>query len=134
MMPEVRVAVERDVDVVEARLRARELATVAGFRGSELALIATAISELARNVVVYAQRGEVSISVVEENERRGIRIVACDEGPGIPDIDLAMRDGYSTTRSLGLGLPGARRLMDEFEIESEVGKGTTVRMAKWTRR
>ena len=95
-----------------------------------MTLIATAISELARNIVQYAQRGEIILSVVE-GSRRGIQIVARDQGPGIPDLELAMRDGYSTGGSLGLGLPGARRLMDEFAIDSEVGKGTTVSMRKW---
>ena len=93
-------------------------------------MIATAISELARNIVQYAQHGEIVLSVVE-GSRPGIQIVARDQGPGIADLEQAMRDGYSTGGSLGLGLPGAKRLMDEFTIDSEVGKGTIVSVRKW---
>jgi serine/threonine-protein kinase RsbT len=128
---EKRVAIERDVDIVTARQLGRELAAEAGFKGSDLTLIATAISEIARNIVVYAQHGEVALQLADKNGRRGIVVIATDEGPGIADIDQAMQDGFSTGRSLGLGLPGARRLMDEFEINSVVGKGTTVTMRKW---
>ena len=129
-----RIAITRDADIVVARQTGRELAAELGFKGSDLALIATAISEIARNIVVYAQRGEMDFAIVEEGDRRGISVVARDEGPGIADIEQAMRDGFSTGGSLGLGLPGARRLMDAFEIESRVGAGTTVRMKKWVRR
>ena len=128
-----RVPIERDGDVVNARQTGRVLAANLGFRGTDLTLIATAISEIARNIVVYAQRGEVTVSVAHDGSRRGIKVVAHDDGPGIPDIELAMRDGYSTGRSLGLGLSGARRLMDDFEIVSEVGVGTTITMSKWMR-
>jgi serine/threonine-protein kinase RsbT len=128
---ERRVAIDRDVDIVTARQLGRELATLAGFTGSDLTLIATAISEVARNIVVYAERGEIRLGLANRNGRRGLEVIASDEGPGIPDINQAMQDGFSTGRSLGLGLPGARRLMDEFEIVSEVGKGTTVTMRKW---
>jgi serine/threonine-protein kinase RsbT len=128
-----RVPIERDGDVVNARQTGRELAASIGFRGTDLTLIATAISEVARNIVVYAERGEITFSTTSNDARRGILVVAHDEGPGIPDIELAMRDGFSTSRSLGLGLPGARRLMDEFKIVSEVGVGTTITMSKWTR-
>lgn len=131
MTDETRVAIDRDVDIVTARQKGRELAMEAGFTGSDLTLIATAISEVARNIVVYAERGEVRLSLAQRNGRRGLVVVAADEGPGIPDIDQAMQDGFSTGRSLGLGLPGARRLMDEFEIISEVGKGTVITMRKW---
>jgi serine/threonine-protein kinase RsbT len=129
----MRVAITHDGDVVTARQLGREMAKESGFYGSDLTLIATAISEIARNIVNYAQRGEVVLSVLEDGSRRGLMVVARDEGPGIPDIDLAMRDGFSTGQSLGLGLPGARRLMDEFDIQSEIGKGTTVIMRKWAR-
>jgi serine/threonine-protein kinase RsbT len=128
---ERRVTVDRDVDIVTARQVGRELAVQAGFRGSDLTLIATAISEVARNIVVYAERGEIRLDRCRHNGRDGIVVVAEDHGPGISDIDQAMQDGFSTGRSLGLGLPGARRLMDEFEIVSEVGKGTRVTMRKW---
>jgi serine/threonine-protein kinase RsbT len=127
------VPVACDGDVVNARQTGRNLAAKIGFRGTDLTLIATAISEIARNIVVYAQRGEITVSIAHANARQGIRVVAHDDGPGIPDIELAMRDGYSTGKSLGLGLSGARRLMDEFEIESTVGVGTTITMSKWKR-
>lgn len=126
-----RVAIMRDGDIVEARRRGRDLAQQIGFSGSDLTIIATAISEIARNIVVYAGRGEISIEIAQRDGRRGILVVASDEGPGIGDIERAMRDGYSTGNSLGLGLPGARRLMDDFEITSKVGQGTTVTMRKW---
>jgi serine/threonine-protein kinase RsbT len=129
---ELHTPIASEADIVLARQQGRHLAAGLGASLSELTLIATAISELARNIVSYARQGEIILSVVEES-RRGIRIVARDEGPGIPDIDLAMRDGYSTGGGLGLGLPGAKRLMDEFSIVSEVGKGTTVTMTKWMR-
>ena len=90
-----------------------------------------AISEIARNIVSYAQRGEITFARVDDGVRRGLLVVARDRGPGIPDIDLAMRDGYSTARSLGIGLPGAKRVMDEFDIQSEPDQGTTVTMKKW---
>jgi serine/threonine-protein kinase RsbT len=128
---EARVAIGRDVDIVAARQLGRELAAAVGFVGADLTLIATAISEIARNIVVYAGSGEIRVWAAQRGGRRGIVIVAEDNGPGIPDIDQAMQDGFSTGRSLGLGLPGARRLMDEFEISSEVGRGTTVTMRKW---
>jgi len=131
VIDERRVPIDRDVDIVTARQLGRELAAEAGFTGSDLTLIATAISEVARNIVVYAERGEIRLGRTDRNGREGIEVVAADEGPGIPDIQQAMQDGFSTGRSLGLGLPGARRLMDEFEIVSEVGKGTVVTMRKW---
>jgi len=127
----LRVAVDRDIDVVTARQAGRELAAKIGFSGCDLTLIATAISEVARNIIVYAERGEIVLSAVADGGRRGLQVVAHDEGPGIADAELAMRDGYSTGKSLGLGLPGARRLMDELELDSEVGRGTTVTMKKW---
>jgi RNA polymerase sigma factor (sigma-70 family) len=128
---EARVPVKTDADVVAARQKGREVASRAGFSGTEQTLIATAISEITRNIVKFAQRGEIVITVVTENERTGVTVMARDVGPGIPDVQLAVQDGYSTYGGFGLGLPGARRLMDEFEIISEVGKGTTVTMTKW---
>ena len=127
------VPIKSDVDIVAARQNGRALATQMGFTGSDLTVIATAISELARNIVVYAGTGEILLSAARRGAKTGIVIIARDQGPGIPDISLAMQDGYSTGKSLGLGLPGARRLMDEFEIVSEVGSGTTITMKKWTR-
>ncbi|MGI8901757.1 MAG: sigma-70 family RNA polymerase sigma factor [Nocardioides sp.] len=128
---EIRVAITRDADVVTARQRGRGVAADLGFTATELTLIATAISEIARNIVKFAERGEMLISLVTESGRRGITVVARDVGPGIEDLDQAMRDGYSTYAGLGLGLPGAKRLMDEFDVVTEVGKGTTVTMTKW---
>ena len=128
---EARVVITRDADVVTARQKGRDMAARAGFTSTDLTLIATAISEIARNIVKFAHRGEIVIRIVDEADRRGITVVARDAGPGIGDITGALRDGVSTYRGLGLGLPGARRLMDEFDIVSEVGKGTTVTMAKW---
>jgi serine/threonine-protein kinase RsbT len=127
---EVVVTVSTDADVVAAREKGRELSAQLGFSSIDLTLIVTAISELARNILLYADKGEILLRV-DNDGRPGIVVVARDEGPGIPDVDLAMRDSYSTGNGLGLGLPGARRLMDEFVIESEVSKGTTVVMKKW---
>ena len=105
----------------------------AGFSETEATVIATAISEIARNIVRFARGGEVSIELVSDDDRRGVMIVARDAGPGIADIDRAMTVGYTTYGGRGLGLPGSRRLMDEFEISSEIGRGTTVTMTKWHR-
>lgn len=102
-----------------------------GFNGSDLTLVATAISEVARNIVDHAKRGEIILATVNHGSRQGITIIARDEGPGIPDVDRAMEYGYSTRKGLGVGLPGAKWLMDEFEIDSKVGQGTTVTMKKW---
>ncbi len=132
MSGEFRVRIGSEHDILAARQRGRELAADGGFTGSDLTLIATAISELARNIVEYAGEGEIVLTLLTNGSRRGIAVVASDRGPGIPDVAQAMQDGYSTSKSLGLGLPGARRLMDEFEIESEIGTGTTVTMRKWT--
>jgi serine/threonine-protein kinase RsbT len=130
---EVRVAIDSDADIVSARQKGREKASQCGFPSTDLAVVATAISELARNIVRYAVRGEIILRLIDDNGRRGVEVVAADDGPGIPDVSLAMQDGYSTSGSLGLGLPGVRRLMDEFEITSDFGKGTTVTTRKWKR-
>jgi serine/threonine-protein kinase RsbT len=127
----VAVPIRSEADIVSARQSGRRMAAELGFSASQLTMIATAISELARNVVNYAGSGEVLLELRESGSRRGILVVARDEGPGIPDIEAAMQDGFSTGRSLGLGLPGARRLMDEFDIVSTVGEGTTVTATKW---
>ena len=128
-----RIQITHESDIVTARRASREVAATLGFSSGELAVVATAISEIARNIVSYAQRGEIVLELVELNGKRGIRVIARDEGPGIRDVPLAMRDGYSTSRGLGLGLPGAQRLMDEFEIASQPEKGTTITMIKWGR-
>jgi serine/threonine-protein kinase RsbT len=133
MIDEAHVPITSDPDIVIARQRGRALASQLELSGSDLTLVAAAISELARNILTYARRGEVHLSLVQEGGKRGLVVVARDEGPGIPNVEQAMQDGYSTGTGLGLGLPGAKRLMDEFEIVSEVGKGTTVTVKKWAR-
>ncbi len=128
---ETLVVIESDADIVAARMRGRALASQMGFPPTLATLVATAISELARNILLYAGRGEVVLTPVERGGRRGLAVMARDEGPGIPDIARAMEDGYSTSGRLGLGLPGVRRLVDEFEITSHLGQGTTVTVKKW---
>jgi len=161
---EVRVPIQSDADVVTARKKGRELARQAEFSATDLTIIATAISEIARNIVMFAERGEIVVSLVGDNGRQGVRarrpitwsferhhtevsgprpgrvisrraltVVARDSGPGIPNLERALQDGYSGHGGMGVGLPGSRRLMDEFEISSEVGRGTTVIMTKWRR-
>jgi serine/threonine-protein kinase RsbT len=128
---EIRILIETEADIVTARKGGRELAIKAGFTGSQPTLIATAISEVARNIIKYAKQGEVILTLIQSEIQLGIQVIAQDQGPGISDVESAMQDGFSTGNSLGIGLPGARRLMDEFEIISEPGKGTTVTMKKW---
>jgi serine/threonine-protein kinase RsbT len=128
---ERRITIRSDDDVVAARREARELAASLGFEPTDLTLLATAISEVARNITAYAGEGEIVVSVRNSGGRLGIRVVARDAGPGIDDVDLALRDGYSTGDGLGLGLPGARRLVDEFAIDTAPGRGTVVSMVKW---
>jgi serine/threonine-protein kinase RsbT len=129
-----RIAIESDADVVTARQRARQLAIGLDMPSTDQTLLATAISEVARNITAYAQRGEVLLELVRDGAgRRGIRVVARDDGPGIADLERALTDGYTTGGGLGLGLPGARRLVDEFDIETAPGEGTTVTLIKWTR-
>jgi serine/threonine-protein kinase RsbT len=131
---ELLVPITADVDVVSARQRGRELAAETGFSSGDQTVIAAAISEIARNILMYAKRGEIVLRVVMNGDQDGLVVVARDQGPGIPDVPRALQDGYSTSGGLGLGLPGARRLMDEFEIVSGPGKGTTITMKKWRRR
>ncbi|HET9770170.1 MAG TPA: ATP-binding protein [Acidimicrobiia bacterium] len=126
----IRVEIAGDVDVIQARQAGRALASDLGFCSSDLVVVPTAISELARNILRYAGRGEITIEAVR-GRRTGIKVVATDSGPGIADIALALQDGYSSSGSLGLGLPGVRRLADEFAIRSERGEGTVVQMIKW---
>jgi serine/threonine-protein kinase RsbT len=127
----VRVDVASDADIVPARARGRALAGELGFSRTDATLVATAISEIARNIVVHAGRGEIVLKPAYEPERRGVVVVARDEGPGIPDVDAALRHGYGTKGGLGLGLPGVRRIMDEFAIETTPNHGTTVTMRMW---
>lgn len=125
--------ITHDPDIVVTRQSGRQLAQEMGFTPVEATMIATAISEVARNILLYAGTGEVVIEAAEQDGRRGLRIVARDEGPGISDTSKALQDGFSTGDGLGLGLPGARRLMDELDLTSAPGQGTTVRMARWVR-
>jgi len=131
MNNETRIPIQRSEDIVTARELARAMARSAGFNGSDLTLIATAISEVTRNIVEHAERGELVLSLVNVGNKRGISIVARDDGPGIADVPRAMQYGYSSRNGLGVGLPGARWLMDDFNIDSKVGKGTIVTMRKW---
>lgn len=133
MRVETRVAILSDSDVLTARQKGRALAAGLGFSSTDQALVATAISELARNIVLYARRGTIVIHPLEDNGRPGIQVVAADDGPGIPSLERALQPGYSTSGGLGLGLPGVQRLMDHLEIASAVGKGTTVTARKWRR-
>ena len=129
---ETTVIIASDGDIVAARRQCRALVLRYGFASTDATLIATAVSELARNIVQYAKRGEIVLKPVENQGRRGLLVVARDEGPGIPDIQRAIEGGCSTSGSLGLGLPGVKRLMDEFEIVSAAGIGTTVCVKKWS--
>jgi serine/threonine-protein kinase RsbT len=128
---EIRVPIDSDTDIVTARQKGREMASRLGFTSTDLTLIATAISELARNIVLYAHQGEIVLSIAEDGARRGMGVIAHDDGPGIPDVERALEEGFSTSRSFGMGLSGVRRLVDEFKIVSKVGSGTTVSVKKW---
>ena len=127
---ELRIQISGDADIVSARQGVREVASRLGFSGTDLTVIATAVSEVARNIVRFADAGEMVVELLQE-PRQGVRVICRDRGSGIPDVDRALTDGYSTYSGLGLGLPGARRLMDEFAVVSEQDRGTTVIMTKW---
>jgi serine/threonine-protein kinase RsbT len=128
------IAIESDADVVTARQQARAMASELELSSTDQTLLATAISEVARNITAYAKRGEVLLGVIkDDNGRRGIRVIARDEGPGIENLELALQDGYTSGTGLGLGLPGARRLVHHFEIETAPGQGTKVTLVMWER-
>jgi serine/threonine-protein kinase RsbT len=131
MEDEVRVPINADADLVTARAEGRAMAERLGFPRPDPTLIATAISEVARNIVVHVGRGEIVLRPFEEPNRYGLVVIANDDGPGIRDVEAAVRDDYSARAGLGLGLPGVRRLMDDFEIASGPDTGTTVTMRKW---
>jgi serine/threonine-protein kinase RsbT len=133
-VPRGSVPIRSEHDIIAARRAVRDLATRLSFGVTDVTRIVTAASELARNIFLYAGAGAMRWSTLDQNCGGGIELTFEDSGPGIPDIELAMKPGYGTSRGLGLGLPGARRLMDEMEIHSEVGKGTTVTVRKWLRR
>ncbi|CEG23970.1 Serine/threonine-protein kinase RsbT [Planococcus massiliensis] len=120
-------------DIVAARQLGRNVAKELGFGTVDQARITTAISELARNIYLYAGQGKIEIQQLTENGLKGILIIAADQGPGIPDIRKVMEDGFSTSGGLGAGLPGVKRLMDEFRIETIPGEGTDIRATKWLR-
>ena len=128
-----RIEVGTDQDVVRVRQLVRTVAVSVKLSLVDQTKLVTAASELARNTLVYGGGGTVEVDRVDNGRRQGIRIVFADQGPGIADLDLALTDGYSTAGGLGLGLSGARRLMDEFDLQTEVGKGTTVTAVKWER-
>ncbi len=128
---EGRVRISSDVDILTARQKGRELAQRLGFSPLERTMIATAVSELARNILLYAREGEVVLRSLEERDRCGIQVVARDQGPGIPDVNLATMVGYSTSGGLGLGLSMVKRTMDELTIVSTPGQGTVVTATKW---
>jgi len=131
MIEEVRVAIACDADLVTARAEARAIAERMGFSRVDATLLATAISEVGRNIVMHAGRGEIAMRPVQEQQRAGVVVIARDAGPGIRDVEAALEHGYASRGGLGLGLPGARRLMDEFVVDSRIGQGTTVTMSKW---
>lgn len=131
MPDEARIRVDSELGVVAARQAGRQMAGELGFSTTDQALIATAISEMARNIIQYARSGDISIELISREFQRGIQVTAKDEGPGIPNVEMALRDGYTSGKGMGMGIPGARRLMDEFAITSEVDRGTTVVMKKW---
>ncbi len=131
MDDEVRVPINADADLVAARAEGRAMAERLGFPRPDPTLIATAISEVARNIVVHVGSGEIVLKPLDEPSRYGLAVIARDAGAGIRDLEAALRDEYSGRAGLGLGLPGARRLMDEFQISSDAETGTTVTMKKW---
>lgn len=132
-MKPIQLDIHQQADIITARQEGRRLAQELGFGLADQTHLATAISELTRNVVQYAGRGTITIKPITTDDKRGLEVVVADQGPGIEDVELAMRDGYSTKGSLGMGLPGSRRLAHEFEIESQPGEGTTVTIRMWLR-
>ncbi|MFD2760136.1 anti-sigma regulatory factor [Lentibacillus juripiscarius] len=127
------VTIEKEWDIVKARQLGREVAQEAGFGTVDQARIATAISELARNIYLYTNSGKLCFEIIDNVEQKGISMLSIDDGPGIEDISQVMEDGYSTSGGLGAGLPGVKRLVDQFDIQSEKGKGTEIRAVKWAR-
>jgi serine/threonine-protein kinase RsbT len=123
--------VRSDEDVVKVRRTVREWSVALGFGLVDQTKLVTAASELARNAVLYGGGGTLLLEALNDGPRRGLRLVFSDEGPGIPDVELALRDGYTTAGGLGLGLGGARRLVNEFEIDSQPGKGTRIAIVRW---
>ncbi len=133
MQTKSKLQINKEWDIVGARQMGRELAKELGFGTVDQARIATAISELARNIYLYAENGSITFEKEEDLKKKGLKIVASDKGPGINDLSKVMEDGFSTSGGLGAGLPGVKRLMDYFDIISEPGKGTTITTIKWVR-
>jgi serine/threonine-protein kinase RsbT len=131
---EICIPIRHDTDIVLACQKGRLLAAQIGLSSNEQVVVVIAISEVARNILLYAKQGEIVLQLMRAGKRSGLAVVARDHGPGIADINQALQDGYSTGGGLGLGLSGAKRLMDEFDIVSQVGQGTTVSMKKWKKR
>ena len=130
---EFRVAIHTEPDATRAVMQARRSALAAGFDATRASMLATVASELVRNILKYAGTGELIIRTIEEDEQLGLELTAVDHGPGIRDIAQAMKDHVSTGGTLGLGLPGVKRMMDDMTVNSVVGKGTTVTARKWLR-
>ena len=128
----VRIEINSDEAVILGRQQVRAVAQQLGFSLLDQTRIVTAVSELGRNVVVHGRGGTMTVNRLDEEGKLGIEVIFSDNGPGIPDVELAMRDGYSTAGSMGLGLHGASRLVDDFHLDSKVGVGTTVTIRKWT--
>ncbi len=131
MVTDIVIAIDNSDDIVAARKAGHQLAHDLGFSLTDVTMIATAISEIARNITSYAGRGAVRVAISEREGRKALVVRAEDQGPGIADIERAMEDGYTTGRGLGMGLPGARRLMDRLVVESTLGRGTVIEMWKW---
>jgi len=125
------IEINDELDVVRATMEARRLARLIGFKETEQYQISTATSELATNIYRYANKGKIILRIIKGEIRRGIEVIAEDQGPGIKDIQRALQEGFSTSKSLGIGLPGVKRLMDDFDIKSKNGKGTRVTVRKW---
>jgi serine/threonine-protein kinase RsbT len=130
---QVTIAITRVEDIVEARHKGRDMARELGFSATQSTLIATIISELARNIILYAVEGKVTLGKIEDEDKSGITVTARDNGPGISNVQRALMSGYSSSGGLGLGLPGVRKIADEFEIENHPGRGTVVRTIMWLR-
>lgn len=131
MVNEINITIKSDSDIVIARQKGRLFAIEMGFSMTDAAVISTAISEVARNIVEYAREGKLELRQFSQADKKGMVVIAEDNGPGIANIEKAMQDGYTTGKGLGVGLPGAKRLMDEFEIVSHAGRGTKITMKKW---
>jgi len=126
-----RIKITEEVDIAKAIFTAQDLAKMAGFGKTNQCMVATAVSELARNIFLYALKGEVRLRILEKNDQSGIEVIALDKGPGIRDIARVMDDDYISPQGLGLGLKGVKRLMDEFVIDTKRGRGTKITAIKW---